>query len=156
MNPQFYTGHVTPHKSFMKRLKALDKRLDCKYRVDAERFVVTWDEAAGPPSEVLMVRDDTGGFRHPDNRDLMMLAAGDLHRTDINERLNKTAKYMREYREKEQVKEVERIRDRTKDDKYQLMNAFRKVFNTGREIAPFGKQTPIKKGRTLDELNAAV
>jgi hypothetical protein len=96
-----YSNMYLPDRSFREDLRKLDPRLGCKYRLDIERFVITWDMSVGPCSELMVVRDERGGFRHPDKREINMLCEGDLHRTDLKDRLNKTEKYMADYREKQ-------------------------------------------------------
>lgn len=147
-----YSSQYSPDRAFMKQLKKLDKRLGCKYRVDIERFVITWDMPVGPFAELLVVRDEYGGFRHPDMRELIMLCEGDLHRTDLKERLQKTESYLREYREKEEKKIRQEIKEATIDDRIQLMQAYREAFNVGTKRSAFRRITHKPKGKTTNEL----
>lgn len=151
-----YSRIYAPDRAFMRQLKQLDRRLDCIYRLDVERFVITWEMPAGPPSELFVVRAENGGFRHPDGRELDMLCEGDLHRTDLKERLNRTEKYMREYREKQEAFESDEIKNHTKDDKIQLSQAYREVFNMGVKKSAHRRIVPKIKGKTYNELTNCV
>jgi len=151
-----YSKIYTPDRAFMNKLKQLDKRLDCIYRLDIERFVITWHMPAGPPSELFVVRAEDGGFRHPDMRELHMLSEGDLHRTGIRSRLEKTEKYMREYREQQEKFEADEIRNQTRDDKIQLSQAYRTAFNIGTKRSAHRRIIPKTKGKSFNELDACV
>lgn len=152
-NKIIYSKIYLPDRVFMQKLKQLDKRLDCIYRLDLERFVITWQMPAGPPAELFVVRSETGGFRHPDMRELNMLADGDLHRTDLRDRLDRTEKYMREYREHEEKFEADEIRNQTKDDKLQLSQAYRSAFNIGTKRSAHRRIVPKTKGKAFNELS---
>ena len=145
-----YSGRCKPDRFFMKQLKALDNRLGCRFREDLNRFVITWEKIYGPPDEIMVV--SKSHFRQPDNRELMFLSDGDLHRTDMRERLEKTAHYFEQYRKKEEEYQADEIRNMTKDDKIQLANAFRKTFNTGGKASAFRRIVPKHKGKSANEL----
>jgi len=147
-----YTGTYKPNRVFMQDLKRLDKRLGCKYRYDLERFVITWDMPYGDDAEMFVVKDDRGGFRQPDIRDIYMLCQGDIHRTDLKERIQRTEKYMTDYREKERKHEKDEIRNMTKDGKIQLVNAYKRQFNLGKAGHEFRRIVPKPRGKTVDEL----
>ena len=151
-NKIVYSKIYLPDRAFMQKLKQLDKRLDCIYRIDIERFVITWEMPAGPPAELFVVRDETGGFRHPDMREMYMLSEGDMHRTDLRDRLNRTEKYMREYREQQEKHEADEIRNHTKDDKIQLSQAYRSAFNIGTKRSAHRRIMPKTRGRSSNEL----
>ena len=155
-NKIIYSKIYTPDRAFMNKLKQLDKRLDCIYRLDIERFVITWHMPAGPPSELFVVRDETGGFRHPDMRELYMLSEGDLHRTGIRGRLEKTEKYMREYRERQSAMEADEIRNQTRDDRLQLSQAYRKAFNIGHKNSAHRRIDIKPKGKIYNELDRCI
>ena len=151
-----YSKIYLPDRAFMNKLKHLDKRLDCIYRLDLERFVITWEMPAGPPAELFVVRSETGGFRHPDMREMYMLAEGDMHRTDLRDRLNRTEKYMREYREQQDKFAADEIRSMTKDDKIQLSQAYRSAFNIGTKRSAHRRIMPKTRGRSSNELTNCV
>ena len=145
-----YSSEYKPDPTFIKRLKELDQRLGCKFRRDLNRFAITFDRAVGPPNEVLIVKGEQGEFRQPDQRELKVLCDGDLHRTDIKTRLDKADNYMRDYREKEDAHVADEIRCRTKDDKLQLVNAYRKSFNTsGKPLPAFRKINVVSKRKKV-------
>ena len=150
-----YSSEYRPDPAFTKKLKELDPRLGCKFRHDLRRFAVTFDRTVGSPAEVLIVKGEYGEFRQPDERELKVLNEGDLQRTDIRTRLNKADNYMRDYREKQEAHVTDEIRNRTKDDKIQLVNAYRKSFNTsGKPLPAFRKITPKSKGKKITEASA--
>jgi len=151
-----YSALYRPDRAFMNKLKALDPRLGCKYRLDIERFAITWKMPVGQDSELLIVNDEFGGFRHPDDREIYILCEGDLYRSGLRETLARTEKYMRDYREKQDAHVKDEIRNTTKDDKIQMMNAYRKVFNVGSKTPEFRRVIPKHKGKTIDELQGCV
>ena len=126
--------------SFMRRLKELDPKLGCEFDRDTERFFITYSRAVGPPVPVLVVKNAiNGGFRHPDNREIISLQKGDLTRESLDSRLTKTAHYMENVRAKTRKDRRSNIRDMTKDAKLQLMRATNpssKANRPFRQIAP--------------------
>jgi len=112
---------MKPDHVFLRDLKTLDKRLDVMWNRDIERFVITFKRATGDPVSLFVVkRDEDGGFRQPDNRDILFLKRHDLSRTSLNAYLNEISAYMEGYREKKRREAAENFRDMTKDDKIQL------------------------------------
>ncbi len=117
-----------PNPSFMRLLKSLDRRLDCYYEVDWERFVVTWQRAHGTPIPLFQVKTADGGFRQPDVRDIMYLKQWDMEEMSPNMRLNRVTSYMEEIRKFTERKRREDIRGWTKDDRIQLMQVFGRLY----------------------------
>lgn len=148
-----YSGRCKPDRHFMKQLKELDPRLGCKFREDLERFVITWEKIWGPPDEIMVV--SKSHFRQPDMRELMFLCEGDLHRTDMRERLELSAAYFADYRKTEEEYQADEIRNMTKDDKIQLANAFRQTYNTGGKPSAVRRIVPKHRGKTVEELRTA-
>ena len=115
---------MKPDRVFLQDLKTLDPRLDVMWNRDIERFVITFKRATGTPVSLFVVkRDEDGGFRQPDNRDILFLKRHDLSRTSLNAYLNEISSYMEGYREKKRKESAENFRDMTKDDKIQLAKA---------------------------------
>ena len=150
MAQKIYSGRYKPDPFFMKQLKELDVRLGCRYREDLNRFVITWEKFWGLPDEIMIVSKP--GFRQPDRRELLTLCGGDLHKKDMRECLNETAAYFADYREREARSIVDDIRGATKDDKIQLQNTYREVFNLPGKPSAFRRIEPKPKGKTLGEL----
>ena len=144
-----YSGRVKPDRFFMKQLKELDPRLGIRFREDLDRFVVTWEKIYGPPDEIMVVSKPY--FRQPDRRELIFLCSGDLHRTDMRERLQKTAHYFEKHRADEEAMQRDEIRNMTKDDKIQLSNVFRDTFNTGGKPSAIRRIEPKPKGEVFAE-----
>ena len=148
-----YSNRYTPDAHFMKQLKELDQRLGCRFREDLERFVITWEKVWGQNDEIMVVSKPH--FRQPDRRELLFLCEGDLHRGDMRDRLNKSAAYFEDYRKRQDKTVEDDIRNLTKDDRLQLRNIFKKVYNTGK-VSAFRRVPPKVKGKTFDELQNCV
>jgi hypothetical protein len=140
-----------PDRIFMERLKQLDPKLGCKFVPEHEHFVITYARPIGEPVNVWLIKGDDGGFRHPDERDLRKLASSDLHRVPIKERLKEAAQYMERDREQRRRKRREEIRDRTKDDKLQLMRAAAQLDSAsgGKHNQAFRRVDLKPKGTTI-------
>ena len=145
-----YSNRYRPDTHFMKQLNELDPRLGCRFREDLERFVITWEKFWGEPDEIMVVSKPH--YRQPDMRELLFLSNGDLHRMDMRERLEESAAYFADYRKREDEDVADDIRNMTKDDKIQLLNTFRKVYNTGGKPSAHRRITPPVKGKTANEL----
>ena len=114
----------SPSDSFMRDLKSLDRRLGCKFNPRIERFVITYKRALGDELIMFVVkREEDGGFRFPDRRDIEGLQKYDMEKTTLNEYLGMISKYMDDYREAHKRRCRQDTRDRTKDDKIQLIKA---------------------------------
>lgn len=150
-----YSSEYRPDPTFTKRLKELDPRLGCKFRHDLRKFAITFDRVVGPPSEVLIVKSESGGFRHPDQRELKVLCDGDLHRTDIKTKLDKADNYMRDCREKQDAHVADELRNKTKEDKIQLKNAVRSAFNLGGKPSAFRRIKLKPKGKKINKASAS-
>ena len=137
-----------PDSVFMGRLRALDKRLGCKYDGTHGHFVVNYQRAYGQPVPVFAVMNDSGGFRQPDNRDLNFLSSGDLEREDMKTKLQKSSLYMERVREKSKKDAHDSFRDATKDDKIQLTNAFGKLVG-GKNNSPFRRIKNKPRGKVF-------
>jgi len=154
MMKKTYSARVKPDRFFMKQLKELDPRLGCRFREDLERFVIIWEKFWGEPDEIMVVSKPF--YRQPDRRELLFLSDGDLHRIDMRERLETTAAYFEDYRKREDENVADDLRNMTKDDKIQLLNTFRQVYNTGGKPSAFRRITPPVKGKTANELDNCI
>lgn len=142
---------IQPDSSFMKKLKALDKRLGCRFNRDSQRFVITFSRGYGRPLALFMVKDGEGAgtFRQPDDRDIEFLQKHDMEKTTLRERLNEVSKYMEDTRRKRKEEVSNEIRDRTKDDKIQLMSAMTRPTNPKAGRGYFPPVTLKQKGYTV-------
>ena len=113
---------VTPDWAFVKRMKALNKRLDIKF--NGTHLVITFHTGRYGDVNIWQVVDEKGGFRQPDQRELDMLAESDLERLGPEQRWNLALAHMmgERYRQREAARED--IHDRTKDNRIQLSQAF--------------------------------
>jgi hypothetical protein len=107
----------------MRKLRELDPNLGCKFVPSHEHFVITYRRPVGQPVNVWLIQNDSGGFRQPDDRDIRKLQESDIHKVPMKDRLREAAQYMERDREYQRRKRKEEIRDRTKDDRIQLMRA---------------------------------
>jgi len=127
-----------PDRAFLNELKRTDKRLDCRF--NGQFFVIRYDRPCGGSVPIMSVRGENGGFRQPDQRDIMKLKASDLAREDYREKFTRMGK-MSEYltdQEQRRRKRKENLRDMTKDSKRQLRRAYERVHET------MGVEIPLK------------
>ena len=151
-----------PNKdSFMKDLKAISPKLDCY--LDYERakklgteplYVITYPNTAlnGEPIIINVVHDGNFGHRYPNKDDLKKLYDSDTHRIPIEDQLRRSAYMMTKFQEEADRKRYEEIRDRTKDNKYQLMNQYNKIVGSGKGAHHVRQITPKTKGYTVKDL----
>ncbi|MBL0716797.1 MAG: hypothetical protein JJV89_02000 [Desulfosarcina sp.] len=137
----------TPDNVFVKRLKTLDKKLGCNYEQSHGHFVVTYRRAHGGSVPIMIVKGKDGGFRQPDNRDLTYIMSGDRQNSTARKKIESTAKYMEDYRAKKKKRVAEEFRDRTKDDKNQLMNVMTQAAGAGKGNSTYRRVEPKPKGQ---------
>jgi len=133
-------------RSFMKDLKALDRRLGMKW--NGEHFVATYDRGYGEPVNIHRIKADDGGFKQPDQRDLAIIKGGDLSDEKPTVRLQKLAYASEVMRRETQRKHRENIRDMTKDDRRQLEKAFIQRTNSSKGNATF-RRIAHKPGKNV-------
>ena len=126
---------VRPDRSFMAQLKSLDKRLGCEF--NGTHFVITFERHDRSPVNIWKVADERGGFRQPDQRELDMLRECDVERVGPDEKFNLVTEYMRQFRQDARDHAKQEIRDRTKDDKIQLVHSFSKLYGSGKGNSAF-------------------
>jgi|GEM_PF-1207069 len=141
---------------FVQRLKEIDPRLDCVFNTVSERFTITYRRAHGDPVAIIAICDKTGGFRHPDARDIKALHDADLHRVSAKERFQRSAQYMERYREKKRQEARQNMRDMTKDGKIQLAQRYTRLAGWGKGNSAFRRIDPPKRGKSTDELQNAI
>ena len=127
-----------PDRSFLNELKRTDPRLDCRF--NGQTFVITYERPCGGSVPIMSVRGEGGGFRQPDQRDIMKLKASDLAREDYREkfmRMGKMSEYLTD-QEQRRRRSKENLRDMTKDGKRQLRRAYERVHET------MGVEIPLK------------
>jgi len=114
---------LKPNAFFMKKLKTLDKNLDCFFNTRINRFIVTYKRVIGTAVPIMEVATDDGECRMPDQRDIDRLIESDTRRRNPEEHLKAVSKYMYDYREKKRAEATENIRLMTIDDRKQLRRA---------------------------------
>lgn len=145
-----WTG-LTPSvdHGFKRKLRDYDPDLDCVFDRQFGKFVVTQSsKVSGRVPAVIIGVDVEEGYRQPDDRDIRQIAKADFARKSVKERIKEGEDYMREYRENQNAHVAEEIRDSTKDDKIQLMNAYRRhLLKDGKANSEFRRITPKSKGK---------
>jgi len=139
-------------RGFLKDLKNLDKRLDVKW--NGANHIITFLRANGEAVNVYRVKTENGGYREPDQRDIMAVAGGDLAREDMKSRLLKLSYASEKMREKARADARDNIRYMTKDSKTQLANAAIQLTNQGKGNSAHRRIDPDahRKGRTWAEI----
>jgi hypothetical protein len=122
----------TPDRGFMRKLRELSPDLGCKFEPGHGHFVITHKRAVGEPVPILLIEGEGGGFRHPDDRDIVKLQLGDTHRVPMKDRLKQVASYMETDRERRRASAKDNIRGMTKDDRIQLSKAVSRLSNTSK------------------------
>jgi hypothetical protein len=133
----------------MKDLKLMDKRLNCHFDSDIERFVVTYQRPYGDPAIVHLIKTDDGGFRQPNRFDLEFIRGGDMENMTVRERMNHVSYYMEKVREKNRRDAKDNIRHMTLDGRRQLKAAFDQIHGAGKGNATFRRITPKPKGKVF-------
>jgi len=115
--------------SFPKRLKEIDRDLNCQWNPNTHRFTIhqRTDNPILPNPIIFVVETEEGGFRHPDLRDIDFLQKADIRKEGPKARLKRVAEYMINEREKDRKRAKNMIREQTIDNKNQLVNAFSKA-----------------------------
>jgi len=134
--------------SFPKRLKEIDPNLSCKFDRHNKRFIIHY-QTKNPKignAKIMLIEGQDGKFRHPDLRDIDTIMESDINRREPKDRIKQSAEYMVEERKKDRKRAREMIRDRTKDDKIQLMNAFSKIAGVGKGSSAFRRIKSKVKG----------
>jgi len=135
--------------TFPKRLKEIDPNLNCKFDDSNKKFVVHY-QTKNPRignARIMVIEDDKGEFRHPDLRDIDTIMESDINKREPKDRIKEAAEYMVEQRKKDRENARQMIRDRTKDDKIQLINAFAKIAGVGKGTSAFRRVQAKARGQ---------
>ena len=150
--PTMYEGITpAPDSVFIKKLKNMDRKLDCVFSRVNRRFVVTYDRPVGDPAIIMGIAIDKP-FRQPDERDLIFLESGDFAKESVKHRMTRTAKYMEDYRTEQARKRRENLRDMTKDGNNQLRSKFARYDGAGKGNSTFRRIERKPKGMTAAEI----
>ena len=134
-------------RSFRRDLRNLDSRLGVKW--NGQNFIVVYDRGYGDPVNVYCVKEQDGGFRQPDRRDLEIISQGDLARGEsMDMRLKKLAYASEKMRERMREKAHENIRDMTKDDATILRQRIGQAANLGKYNSAF-RRIEHKPGKNV-------
>jgi hypothetical protein len=121
-----------------------------KFNENVGNFVVTYERGYGDPVNIYRVRDDSGGFRQPDQRDLKIIKGGDLNDgAKMETRLKEFAYQSEKIREDQKRKTHDNIRNMTRDDRRYLTQRIAKLTNTGKGVTAFRQVTPKRSKNTV-------
>lgn len=139
-----------PERRFVKDLKAYDDKLFVEFDRRFERFVIRRKTTLKPYPDIWVVQGEQGEFRQPDQRDMVVLWMADLWKNGgVRKRIEDGEEKILAAREKEEADIAQNFRDATKDNKYQLRNAYRKASNDGK-VAPHTRRVdPKPKGKVF-------
>lgn len=135
--------------TFPKRLKEIDRNLNCKFDPSNKKFVVHY-QTKNPVignARIMVVEGEGGEFRHPDLRDIDTIMESDINKRDPKDRIKESAEYMVEERKKDRKNATEMIRDQTKDNKIQLINAFARLAGVGKGNSAFRRVQAKARGQ---------
>ncbi len=135
--------------SFPKRLKEIDSNLNCQFNKLEKKFHIHY-QTKNPVignARIMVIQNDEGSFRHPDLRDIDIIMESDINRKEPKDRAKEAAEYMVAEREKNRKDSKAMIRERTVDDKIQLMNAFARLAGVGKGNSAFRRVRAKAKGQ---------
>jgi len=143
----------TPSRSFLRELKHLDRNLGCKYEPGHEHFVITYNRPHGGDVPIMLIEGMEGEFRYPNMRDIQTLQQADTHRVPLKERMQKNAFYFEETRRKQRERSRDEFRQRTLEDRRQLMPRFAKMANeAGKHNSTFRRVELKQRGKTIEQI----
>ena len=138
---------MEPSKEFMKKLKSLDNRLDLVWRGQLERWVIVYKIPYKRTVNLMLLQEEDGSYRPPNDNDLAILHNSDMSREMNKNKFRDVAEYMLSEREKDEKKAKSNIRDWTKDNKIQLVNAFAKVYGMSKSNSAFRRISLNARGK---------
>lgn len=148
MEPIYEGIPPVPDRGFIRKLKEIDPRLDCEFNRQYGKFVITCKAELSGRYELFLVEDGLdGGFRYPDNRDIISIHMADRYQKSRRQRILEGEEYMKNYRAKEDKRVKDAIHDMTKDDKRQLVRTYTKAANLGKAESTFRKVNVMPKGK---------
>lgn len=131
---------------FLRRLKRIDKRLDMYWSEAPERWVMAYEKPDKTLVNMFIIETEDHEYRHPDKRDLVRIKAADLVAKDAVTRQREAAQYMIDTREKDRKRAKDNIRDMTRDDRVQLMQAFARLSGSGKGNSAFRRVQARARG----------
>lgn len=138
----------SPDPGFIRKLKRISPKLDCVFSREHGKFVIKQKSEISGWCDVFAVEgDEGGGFRYPDNRDIQSVHDADRYVKSRRQRMRESKEYMEKYRENHEKKAADEIRDRTKDDRRQLINTYTRAANLGKAESTFRKVRLLPKGK---------
>jgi len=137
-----------PDRTFMKKLKALDKRLGIHFSNEQGKFVVTYARGYGTVN-LFTVKTPEGGFREPDDRDIDVLNKGDMKNDTVKDKMDRVCRHMEDHGAKQKKDNKDNLRGLTKDNRNQLMKVFARAAGSGKNNSAFRRITVKPKGLPL-------
>ncbi len=133
-----------PDPGFVRKLKAYSPDLDIRFSRNWGCFVITQKSQMSGDVPLFRIDGDNtgGGYRQPDDRDIMKIYEADRWNRSEHD-WKSTIKRGEDYMLQHEIDQDERVkaelRDVTKDDKLQLINAYKNAFNLGKVGSEFRK-----------------
>jgi len=140
---------VQPDWSFMKQLRAIDKRLGCEF--NGEHFVLTFTTERYGKVNIWKVVGADKDFRQPDQRELDMVRESDLERLGPEQRWSLVMAYMEKFTEKKREDARGNIRHLTLDNRRILAQAFGRVAGYSKSNSTY-RRIHFDKGMLPDEV----
>lgn len=129
---------VNVPSTFLERLMAIDKNLNCRYNKFSDRFLITHN------NKIIFTVEG----RYPDQREIGIIAEADFRRKSLEKRLREDECRETEMTQKAAVDAKENIRDITKDNKIQLKRAYERL-DGGKHNSAFRRTQAKPKGKVF-------
>ena len=112
--------------------------------------MITYKRPIGDAVPVLVVETEDGKFRQPGQININTLHEADTHRLPIKDRMKRSAQYMEESRAAQRKRAADEIRQRTVEDRRQLMPRFARIANDGgKNNSTFDRIKPKVRGKVF-------
>lgn len=157
--PPTWTGMTpTPDPGFVRKLKQYSPDLGVRFSPNWGCFVITQkSKMSGDVPLFIVEGDDGAGYRQPDDRDMQKIYEADRWNRgehDWKATIQRGETYLREFEAEQEACVAAEIRDVTKDDKIQLINAYKKALNMGKTDNEF--QRVEVKSKSKPSMNRTV
>lgn len=153
--PMFEGVTPSPPADFVKNLKRLDPGLGCEFSREHSKFVITQTgKLSGRVPVAIVEGNEGGGYRYPDNRDIIMLNECDLHRKgqEIKNRIRDGEEAMLSARKKADAYAEDELRYAAREDKRWAMQQFRQAYNEGKANSSLRRiNVKPKRGFTVND-----
>ena len=149
-----YQGIVpSPDSGFKQKLKTFDPTLTVEFDRNVGKFVIKQPRRlrGGQAVALVIENNDDRPWRQPDERDLVMLRAGDFEHRNHKDRIREGENRILDHQAKQEKEVTDTFREASRDDKIQIKNAYRRALNDGKVGGMFRRVTPKSKGYTVTD-----